>query len=431
MEFPSEINHISALCLRERVHPLSKKIDGAVITSKAENNLDCTITFQTDTILQKFMLRFEKLALDCNDHLYIYDGAHTIGNHKADLSCRSTRAEVGTIYIQSNFLTLRYTTDAYSKADNGFRLIITAYKDSKNYCREHRCANQYCVSRDLVCDGVNHCGDNSDEHYYVHCQENEVTDTIIGLDPMMFIAIVSSIFVSCLACVISVAFCLCRRERLLIQQRQQQQQMALQQQQYQLHDTGHHMGTTPLMTAVHHHPNNNFNPIYQTKLDGVSLAAFGASNTTTVGGGGLITRNGGGGGGGGGGLVNSYTHTALPNNVNQNHFSTLPHHHHNHNHHQQQVMLPGQQQQQQGSPTQHVRFGTLPNRSGSISQNNNSKLSPQSTTYQMSNGNSVGLATVVTTATGNGGNGHVTTVPISSSIGLQQQQVHFSTANSS
>lgn len=28
------------------------------------------------------MLRFEKLALDCNDHLYIYDGAHTIGNHK-------------------------------------------------------------------------------------------------------------------------------------------------------------------------------------------------------------------------------------------------------------------------------------------------------------------------------------------------------------
>lgn len=42
----------------------------------------------------------------------------------------------------------------------------------ENYCREHRCANQYCISRDLVCDGVNHCGDNSDEHYYVHCQGN-------------------------------------------------------------------------------------------------------------------------------------------------------------------------------------------------------------------------------------------------------------------
>ena len=35
---------------------------------------------QTETILQRFMLRFEQLQLDCNDHLYIYDGAHAIGN---------------------------------------------------------------------------------------------------------------------------------------------------------------------------------------------------------------------------------------------------------------------------------------------------------------------------------------------------------------
>lgn len=38
--------------------------------------LDCIMTFQTDTILQRFMLRFEELALDCNDHLFIFDGAH-------------------------------------------------------------------------------------------------------------------------------------------------------------------------------------------------------------------------------------------------------------------------------------------------------------------------------------------------------------------
>ncbi len=57
-------------------------MDGAVITSKSEDNLDCIITFQTDTILQRFMLRFEKLALDCNDHLIIYDGAHALGHHK-------------------------------------------------------------------------------------------------------------------------------------------------------------------------------------------------------------------------------------------------------------------------------------------------------------------------------------------------------------
>ena len=57
-------------------------IEGAVVRSMGERNLDCTITFQTDTILQRFMLRFERLELDCNDHLFIYDGAYTTGAYK-------------------------------------------------------------------------------------------------------------------------------------------------------------------------------------------------------------------------------------------------------------------------------------------------------------------------------------------------------------
>ena len=28
------------------------------------------------------MIRFERLQIDCNDMLYIYDGAHAIGGHK-------------------------------------------------------------------------------------------------------------------------------------------------------------------------------------------------------------------------------------------------------------------------------------------------------------------------------------------------------------
>lgn len=66
----------------ERHYPQYKKIDGAVLTSESENNLECAVTFQTDSILQRFMLRFERLALDCHDHLVIFDGAHAIGNQK-------------------------------------------------------------------------------------------------------------------------------------------------------------------------------------------------------------------------------------------------------------------------------------------------------------------------------------------------------------
>lgn len=82
-----------------------------------------------------------------------------------------------------------------------------------------------------------------------------------------------------------------------------------------------------------------------------------------------------------GGLVNSYTHTALPNNSSaNNHFSTLPHHLHHqpqtpqHNHQilittaQHQLgtpMLLHQQPQPLSQTTPHVRFGTLPNRASS------------------------------------------------------------------
>lgn len=55
---------------------------GAVLWSQNERNLDCVVTFQTHSILQRFMLRFDMLQLDCNDHLYIYDGSHAVGTHK-------------------------------------------------------------------------------------------------------------------------------------------------------------------------------------------------------------------------------------------------------------------------------------------------------------------------------------------------------------
>ncbi|PRD25928.1 UNVERIFIED_CONTAM: hypothetical protein NCL1_39503 [Trichonephila clavipes] len=50
---------------------------------------------------------------------------------EADLSCRSTRADVGTIFTQSNFVTLKYVTDKWTQPGNGFKLVITTFKDSR------------------------------------------------------------------------------------------------------------------------------------------------------------------------------------------------------------------------------------------------------------------------------------------------------------
>lgn len=73
---------MQSLCKNNFLMNLYRKIDGAVLWSQNERNLDCVITFQTHSILQRFMLRFDFLQLDCNDHLYIYDGAHAVGTYK-------------------------------------------------------------------------------------------------------------------------------------------------------------------------------------------------------------------------------------------------------------------------------------------------------------------------------------------------------------
>lgn len=105
-----------------------RKIDGAEVISRNDRNLDCVITFQTHSILQRFMLRFEVLNMDCNDHLYIFDGAHQTGAHKQDISCRNTKENLGTLFTRTNYITLKYVTDSWG-TDNSFKLVITAIKD--------------------------------------------------------------------------------------------------------------------------------------------------------------------------------------------------------------------------------------------------------------------------------------------------------------
>ncbi|OAD52565.1 Peptidyl-prolyl isomerase cwc27 [Eufriesea mexicana] len=52
---------------------------------------------------------------------------------RADLSCKNTKQTVGAIYTRTNFVTLKYVTDSWGTASNGFRLVITAVKDPSEY----------------------------------------------------------------------------------------------------------------------------------------------------------------------------------------------------------------------------------------------------------------------------------------------------------
>ncbi|KAJ0181538.1 hypothetical protein K1T71_002260 [Dendrolimus kikuchii] len=203
----SKFYYMESLCKDHFLQRQYRKVDGGVLWSRNERNLDCTVTFQTHSILQRFMLHFDLLQLDCNDHLYVYDGAHATPSPKADLSCRNTKQQVGALFTRSNFVTLKYVTDNWGTDANGFKLVITSVKDPKHGCKEFRCKQrEFCVSADLTCDGVDHCADGSDEDTALLCPESGSS----GAGTTWLVVLVAGCAALTLA-VAAAACCLCRR----------------------------------------------------------------------------------------------------------------------------------------------------------------------------------------------------------------------------
>lgn len=159
---------ISHLCSPRSPFPITRRVEGATLTSTAaDTDFNCTITFRTKSAQQHFVIRFEELKLGCDDHLVLFDGDLDYGQPSIkDFSCRDNMASVPIIKTTGTFLTMRFTSDALSKLGDGFRLVVTAVFDiSMSDCPPEYafCRSQLCISRALFCDGVNHCLDNSDE----------------------------------------------------------------------------------------------------------------------------------------------------------------------------------------------------------------------------------------------------------------------------
>ena len=74
---------------------------------------------------------------------------------QAHISCDSEPGAVGSngfIITRTNFVTLRYHTDSWGTANNGFTLVITAFKNARTLgCGNgFQCDSHICISSDLV-----------------------------------------------------------------------------------------------------------------------------------------------------------------------------------------------------------------------------------------------------------------------------------------
>lgn len=110
-------------------------------------------------------------------------------------------------------------------------IIIWPLNFAEHACSTFRCTSKdVCIDPDLVCDGVNHCGDNSDEatcqskifayfakvvfaanHYSFVCFTDNASIRVFGLELTWFVLLAVCTLLIISACIVGIAICVCRR----------------------------------------------------------------------------------------------------------------------------------------------------------------------------------------------------------------------------
>ncbi|XP_070562748.1 low-density lipoprotein receptor-related protein 12-like [Ptychodera flava] len=137
-----------------------------------ENNLDCVLVLKTVQDSQIISIDYEwyeleKVNVTCIDYLEIYDGDSLDPRDLLDWICgKDDNPATPTVLSSGEILTLRFFTNTWVTG-RGFSLIFTSFKPHGDCIGddEYYCDNNRCIDSSLECDGINNCGDNSDESY--------------------------------------------------------------------------------------------------------------------------------------------------------------------------------------------------------------------------------------------------------------------------
>ncbi|UJR09557.1 hypothetical protein I4U23_013793 [Adineta vaga] len=134
--------------------------------NKYKPNMDCTVKFRTAQPTQRLIITVEKMDItDCSgDSLLIYDGT-TLINKNPKQQCGSPG--LYTFTSSSTQVSMVFKSNAAIES-TGFQIAVALHFPMIASCPQslgfYQCKNRNCISKQLQCDGRNHCGDGTDEN---------------------------------------------------------------------------------------------------------------------------------------------------------------------------------------------------------------------------------------------------------------------------
>ncbi|CAF1446786.1 unnamed protein product [Rotaria sordida] len=135
-------------------------------SSKYKKNFNCTVRFRTAQPSQRLIITIEKMDIsDCpGDSLYIYDGT-TLLNKDSKQQCGTPSPF--TVTSSTTQISMTFTSNSAVES-SGFQAAIALHFPMIASCPQNlgffQCKNKNCISKQLQCDGRNHCGDETDEN---------------------------------------------------------------------------------------------------------------------------------------------------------------------------------------------------------------------------------------------------------------------------
>ncbi|CAF0745051.1 unnamed protein product [Adineta ricciae] len=170
------------------------RIEGALLMSHSYSKSasyspyeDCYMTFKARRANNQIRIRILSLDLNdihggvnCLDALRFYKSAYINREDRLNtVECgQLTGREKINVVSPTGIVTAHFSTDGGNVSGLGFKVVLTAFRSANKTdpCDELNdeflCNNQECISNLLLCDGVPHCLDGSDESPYRLCTPN-------------------------------------------------------------------------------------------------------------------------------------------------------------------------------------------------------------------------------------------------------------------